>query len=143
MSYPRGRISPGMWRLDAASRMKAGFGKPGGGAFWLADAPRGTLFVAGCDGCTGLYRFVPECTAKIKIFFIGTTSRQVRCFHLYQNRFWPNIWRMLTLDACPLFQQLAPLELHALRTAAMEWKFTGEQEIFKEGDTGDGVYVVK
>lgn len=50
---------------------------------------------------------------------------------------------MVTLDACPLFLRLAPPELDILRAAAIERKFSGEQEIFKEGDTGDGVYVVK
>jgi signal transduction histidine kinase len=50
---------------------------------------------------------------------------------------------MVTLEACPLFQQLAPGELQALRRAAREQTFAANQEIFKEGDTGDGVYVVK
>ena len=50
---------------------------------------------------------------------------------------------MVTLEACPLFQQLKPNELKHLRSVALEKKFFDNQEIFKEGDTGDGVYVVK
>src|SRR5579872_1744597 len=50
---------------------------------------------------------------------------------------------MVTLDACPLFSQLKPDELKMLQQAAQERSFADGQEIFKEGDTGDGVYVVK
>ena len=50
---------------------------------------------------------------------------------------------MVTLEDCPLFHQLSPAELKVLRAAALEKTFSPEQEIFKEGDTGDGVYVVK
>jgi signal transduction histidine kinase len=49
---------------------------------------------------------------------------------------------MVTLEACTLFHQLTPSELVVLRAAAMERKFSNAQEIFKEGGTGDGVYVV-
>ncbi|MDB6020203.1 MAG: Cyclic nucleotide-binding protein [Pedosphaera sp.] len=50
---------------------------------------------------------------------------------------------MVALEACPLFLQLNPQELKRLRAAAVEKKFSKDQEIFKEGDTGDGVYLVK
>lgn len=50
---------------------------------------------------------------------------------------------MVTLEACPLFQQLAPHELEILRKAAMEKTYSRDQEIFKEGDEGDGMYLVK
>jgi signal transduction histidine kinase len=50
---------------------------------------------------------------------------------------------MVTLEACPLFQQLSQDELKGLKAAALDRKFADKQEIFKEGDTGDGVYVVK
>ncbi|HEV8494708.1 MAG TPA: ATP-binding protein [Candidatus Angelobacter sp.] len=50
---------------------------------------------------------------------------------------------MQTLAACPLFSQLKPDELRALEQAAREQNFAANQEIFHEGDTGDGVYVVK
>jgi signal transduction histidine kinase len=50
---------------------------------------------------------------------------------------------MVTLEACPLFSGLKPHEMKALREAAREMKFSANEEIFKEGDTGDGVYVVK
>jgi signal transduction histidine kinase len=50
---------------------------------------------------------------------------------------------MVTLDRCTLFSRLQPQELKALQEAAQEKQFSNGQEVFKEGDTGDGVYVVK
>jgi signal transduction histidine kinase len=50
---------------------------------------------------------------------------------------------MVTLEACPLFHQLTPHELGILRAAAVEKMFSKDQEIFKEGDVGDGMYLVK
>jgi signal transduction histidine kinase len=50
---------------------------------------------------------------------------------------------MVTLEASKLFDQLNPIELKAVRHIAREQRFTAGKEIFKEGDKGDGVYVVK
>ncbi len=50
---------------------------------------------------------------------------------------------MVTLDACSLFNRLKADELKALQGIAQEKSFAAGQEIFKEGDTGNGVYVVK
>ena len=50
---------------------------------------------------------------------------------------------MVTLEANKLFCQLSPPELSALRRVARAQTFTAGQEIFKEGDNGDGVYVVQ
>ncbi len=50
---------------------------------------------------------------------------------------------MVKLEACPLFRQLTPSELRVLQAAALERKFPKDQEIFKEGDVGDGMYLVK
>ena len=50
---------------------------------------------------------------------------------------------MVTLEANKLFGQLSPPELSALRLIAREQNFCAGQEIFKEGDQGDGVYVVR
>jgi signal transduction histidine kinase len=50
---------------------------------------------------------------------------------------------MVTLADSPLLCQLKPHELQALQLAARELACLPNQEIFKEGDTGDGVYVVK
>src|SRR5580692_8622008 len=50
---------------------------------------------------------------------------------------------MVTLETCPLFLQLAPREMAELQAVGREMKFSPDQEIFKEGDIGDGVYVVK
>jgi two-component system, NtrC family, sensor kinase len=49
---------------------------------------------------------------------------------------------VVTLEASKLFSQLAPEELKTLRRSAREQKFAAGQEIFKEGDPGDGLYVV-
>jgi signal transduction histidine kinase len=50
---------------------------------------------------------------------------------------------MVTLEASRLFRQLSAVELSALRHIARERRFAAGQQIFKEGDTGDGVFVVK
>ena len=50
---------------------------------------------------------------------------------------------VVTLEANKLFCQLSPPELDALRGMAGEQSFVPGQEIFKEGDKGDGVYVVR
>ena len=50
---------------------------------------------------------------------------------------------MVPLEASKLFCQLNPVELKALRHIAREQHYAAGKEIFKEGDKGDGVYVVK
>ena len=50
---------------------------------------------------------------------------------------------MVALEASKLFRQLSPPELSALRWLAKEKTFGAGREIFKEGDKGDGIYVVK
>jgi signal transduction histidine kinase len=50
---------------------------------------------------------------------------------------------MVTLEACSLFSGLKPGEMKALQQAAREKSYPASAEIFTEGDTGDGVYVVK
>jgi len=49
---------------------------------------------------------------------------------------------MVTLDACPLFSRLHPGDLKVLQRAAAEKQYASGKEVFKEGDTGDGVYIV-
>jgi signal transduction histidine kinase len=50
---------------------------------------------------------------------------------------------VITLETSTLFHQLSPAELDALRQIASEQLFARGKEIFKEGDRGDGVYLVK
>ena len=50
---------------------------------------------------------------------------------------------MVQLEASKLFSQLPPPDLAALREIASERHFGAGGEIFKEGDRGDGLYVVK
>jgi signal transduction histidine kinase len=50
---------------------------------------------------------------------------------------------MVTLESSKLFRRLSQPELQALRQIAREQRFAAGQEIFKEGDKGDGVYLVK
>jgi signal transduction histidine kinase len=50
---------------------------------------------------------------------------------------------MVTLEASKPFRNLSPAELQALRRIAQERTCSAGEEIFKEGDAGDGVYVVK
>lgn len=50
---------------------------------------------------------------------------------------------MAELENSELFRLLAPAELASVRAVAQERTFTTGQEIFREGDPGDGLYVVK
>ena len=63
------------------------------------------------------------------------------------NRFTSEVFilkcRMVLLEASRFFNQLSKQEMATLRIAAREKTFDASQEIFKEGDEGDGVYVVK
>jgi signal transduction histidine kinase len=49
---------------------------------------------------------------------------------------------MVNLESCKPFRNLSPAELGALRQLARERSIPAGQQIFKEGDPGDGVYVV-
>ena len=46
------------------------------------------------------------------------------------------------LENSKLFSGLGPVELDALRRTAQVQRFPAGHEIFKEGDTGDGLYIV-
>jgi len=50
---------------------------------------------------------------------------------------------VVQLEASKLFSQLPSSDLAALRQIASERRFDAGTEIFKEGDRGDGLYVVK
>ena len=50
---------------------------------------------------------------------------------------------MVTLENCSLFRQLSPPELAAVRRIAQEKTFPAGREIFREGDHGDGVYLLR
>jgi signal transduction histidine kinase len=50
---------------------------------------------------------------------------------------------MVTLESSKLFSQLPAAELKTLRHFTQEMAFRAGQDIFKEGDAGDGVYVVQ
>ena len=50
---------------------------------------------------------------------------------------------MVTLEASRISCQLSQTEMEALRALARERTYSGRQEIFREGDQGDGVYIVK
>ena len=50
---------------------------------------------------------------------------------------------MVALEKTQLFNHLTPEELRGLQAAAVERPFPRGSDIFKEGDGGDGVYVVK
>jgi signal transduction histidine kinase len=49
----------------------------------------------------------------------------------------------MTLEAIPLFRNLNRTELQTLRLIAQERKFAAGQDIFLEGEPGNGVYFVK
>jgi signal transduction histidine kinase len=49
---------------------------------------------------------------------------------------------MASIESCKLFCELTQPELDALREVVDERRFAAGEEIFKEGDEGEGVYVV-
>lgn len=50
---------------------------------------------------------------------------------------------MVTLQSCKIFSGLKPADLAALNGIASEKSFAAGQQIFKEGDAGDGLYLLK
>ena len=50
---------------------------------------------------------------------------------------------MVGIESAELFRNLQPEELRALRSVTLERQYAAGQDIFHEGDPGDGVYVVK
>src|SRR5437899_3221301 len=50
---------------------------------------------------------------------------------------------MGTLESSKLFSHLPAAEMQPLRAVARDIPFAAGQQIFKEGDPGDGIYVVK
>src|SRR5690348_9756944 len=50
---------------------------------------------------------------------------------------------MGTLESSKPFRHLNSVEQEALRKIAVERSFSAGEQIFKEGDTGDGIYVIK
>lgn len=50
---------------------------------------------------------------------------------------------MVALESAELFRSLRPDEVRALRQITLEREYAPGQEVFREGDPGDGVYVVK
>lgn len=50
---------------------------------------------------------------------------------------------MVALENSRIFGSLKPAEMEVLRALAVEQSYRAGQEIFKEGDAGEGVYVVK
>ena len=50
---------------------------------------------------------------------------------------------MVALEASKPFRNLSTIELDALRKIAQERSYPSSAQIFKEGDSGDGIYVVK
>src|SRR5688572_20243974 len=50
---------------------------------------------------------------------------------------------MVALESVELFRALSPAELTALRGVTVERQFAADATVFEEGETGDGMYVVK
>lgn len=61
---------------------------------------------------------------------------------LYAALFCLTLRPMVVLESVNLFRSLAPAELRALRAITQEHRFPAGNVIFREGDPGDGVYVV-
>jgi signal transduction histidine kinase len=55
----------------------------------------------------------------------------------------PLSWFLVKVEESKLFAELKPEEIKFLRQIAVEQTFSAGQEIFKEGDPGDALYLVK
>jgi len=62
---------------------------------------------------------------------------------LYPPPIFPKVGVVVTFDSSALFRQLGPEDLKPLRGIAREQQFSTGSQIFKEGDQGDGVYLVR
>jgi len=76
-------------------------------------------------------------TARLQYFFNRSSFPVGYIGHIAYSR------RVMMLETIPLFRQLNRAELQALRQITQERKLVAEEEIFREGDPGDGVYFVK
>src|SRR6266404_3596722 len=61
---------------------------------------------------------------------------------LYPPALFPKVSVVVTFDSSSLFRQLGPEDLNHLRQIAREQQFSSGSQIFKEGDQGDGVYLL-
>jgi signal transduction histidine kinase len=66
-----------------------------------------------------------------------------QCLSFTREHFSINLAYMIGLEAIPLFRNLSPGELQALRLITQERQFAAGSEIFRDGAPGDGVYFVK
>src|SRR6266702_3559170 len=62
---------------------------------------------------------------------------------LYPSLVFPKVGVVVTFDSSALFRELGPEDLNHLRAIAREQQFSTGSQIFKEGDQGDGVYLVR
>lgn len=70
------------------------------------------------------------------------TRRESICL-LYQRLFFLKMVGMVSLESSKLFSQLSPADLQKLQEVTQEIQFKEGDQIFKEGDPGNGAYVVK
>ena len=49
---------------------------------------------------------------------------------------------MIQLESTKLFSGLSPDEFVRVRDVARQMRFSPDQQLFKEGDPGDGIYIV-
>ncbi|HAV63188.1 MAG TPA: hypothetical protein DCY13_12580, partial [Verrucomicrobiales bacterium] len=53
------------------------------------------------------------------------------------------VGRVIPLESSSVFAELTPAELEPVKQATEERSYTTGQSIFQQGETGDGIYVVK
>ncbi len=62
---------------------------------------------------------------------------------LYARKFWPTLPFVVALESVNLCRNLAPDELRDLRAITQERRFAAGSQIVREGDSGDGLYIVR
>jgi signal transduction histidine kinase len=90
-------------------------------------------------------RFGNALSIKFKQSFGPPVCKFCRCLFswLYAREFWPTLSFVVALESVNLCRNLAPDELRDLRAITQERRFAAGSQIVREGDSGDGVYIVK
>ena len=88
------------------------------------------------------------CVSPRQAFGGCPRSKSLRIFlrdYLFALRkfFFTYHWIMVTLESSTLFSHLPDGQVKKLNAVAREMNFAAGQQIFREGDPGDGMYVVK
>lgn len=93
-------------------------------------AARKASVLLSCGSCVPWFKGFPQ-------------SKELAGSKLYLSLDSPKVRAMVSLSACKLFDGLGATELNTLRGLCRIEQFPAGREIFREGDPGDAVYVIR